>query len=98
MIKKILIVDDEKNIRMTLGHCLVEQNYEIDEAVDGVQGLQKILDGDFDLVLLDINMPGLTGMEVLKEARERENHVDVIIMTAYGTIMLKQKSILKNLW
>lgn len=86
MINKILIVDDEKNIRMTLKHCLLEQNYKIDEAVNGEQGLQKILDEKFDLILLDINMPGLTGMEVLKAAREKGSNVDVIMMTAYGTI------------
>nr|WP_300004169.1 response regulator [Tissierella sp.] len=86
MMSRILIVDDEKNIRMTLKHCLLEQNYKIDEAVNGDEGLKKILDENFDLVLLDINMPGLTGMEVLKAAREKGNNVDVIMMTAYGTI------------
>lgn len=86
MNKKILIVDDEKNIRMTLKHCLVEQNHEIDIAVNGDEGLHKLQEEKFDLILLDIKMPGLTGMEVLKEIRQKGNNVDVIMMTAYGTI------------
>ncbi|MFT9494625.1 sigma-54-dependent transcriptional regulator [Anaerosolibacter sp.] len=86
MNKKILVVDDEKNIRMTLTHCLKDMGYEIEIAVNGEEALQKIVDHGFDLVLLDIKMPGLTGMQVLEKIRDRGNQVDVIMMTAYGTI------------
>ncbi len=86
MNKKILIVDDEKNIRMTLRHCLREQNYDIEIAINGDEALNKIKEDNYDLVLLDIKMPGLTGMEVLEKIRQGGNEVDVIMMTAYGTI------------
>lgn len=86
MSKKILIVDDEKNIRMTLSHCLKNQKHDIELAVNGEEGLNKIQNNTFDLVLLDIKMPGLTGMEVLQRIREKGNDVNIIMMTAYGTI------------
>ncbi|MEW9124779.1 MAG: response regulator [Thermotaleaceae bacterium] len=86
MNKKILIVDDEKNIRLTLKHCLSEQGYQIDMAVNGEEALSKLSELTFDLVLLDIKMPGLTGMQVLEKLRHKGNKVDVIMMTAYGTI------------
>ena len=86
MSKKILIVDDEKNIRMMLKHCLKERKYDTDIAINGDEALKKIKENNYDLVLLDIKMPGLSGMEVLKKVRERGNNVNIIMMTAYGTI------------
>ena len=86
MKKRILIIDDEKNIRLTLRSCLDSQGYEIETAVNGEEGLSKIIDDGFDLVLLDLKMPGLDGMEVLKRVRGKGINVNVIIMTAYGTV------------
>ncbi|HCX03876.1 MAG TPA: response regulator [Clostridiales bacterium] len=86
MSKKILIVDDEKNIRMMLKHCLKERKYNTDIAINGDEALNKIKENNYDLVLLDIKMPGLSGMDVLKKVRERGNNVNIIMMTAYGTI------------
>ncbi|SCY02864.1 response regulator [Alkaliphilus peptidifermentans] len=86
MNKKILIVDDEKNIRLTLKQCLQNDDYELDTAVNGEEAVPKILNNEYDLVLLDIKMPGLNGMEVLNKLREKSNKVNVIMMTAYGTI------------
>ena len=86
MSKRILIVDDEKNIRMTLKHCLVDQNYDIDMAVNGDEALDLLENSTFDLVLLDIKMPGLDGMKVLEHLRNNGNDVTVIMMTAYGTV------------
>lgn len=86
MSKRILIVDDEKNIRMTLKHCLREQKYDLDIAINGDEALSKIKSNEYDLVLLDIKMPGLSGMDVLKRLRESGNNTNIIMMTAYGTI------------
>lgn len=83
---KILIVDDEKNIRLALKQCLVAENYEVETAVNGLEGYEKIMAENFDVVLLDMKMPGLTGMEVLQKIRGEGNGVSVIMMTAYGTI------------
>ncbi|MDO5788045.1 MAG: response regulator [Fusobacterium sp.] len=86
--KKILIIDDERNIRMTLTYCLEAEGYETDIAINGEEGLDILLNQKkkYDLILLDIKMPGKTGMEVLKELRENDNNSNVIMMTAYGTI------------
>ncbi|KOA20849.1 alkaline phosphatase synthesis transcriptional regulatory protein PhoP [Clostridium homopropionicum DSM 5847] len=86
MSNKILIVDDEKNIRLTLKKCLEDQQYEISIATNGEEGISKIKSEKFDLVMLDIKMPGLNGMQVLKEIRDKGINVNVIMMTAYGTI------------
>ncbi len=84
--KKILIVDDEKNIRLTLKKCLEEQEYEVFIATNGEEGIEKIKSKHFDLIMLDIKMPGLNGMQVLKEIRDKGIKVNVIMMTAYGSI------------
>jgi len=86
MVKKILIVDDEKNIRMTLKHSLKSQEFDIYMAVNGEEALENIKNNKFDLILLDIKMPGLDGMEVLKKIRDNGNNVNVIMMTAYGSV------------
>ncbi|MDF1615937.1 response regulator [Petrocella sp. FN5] len=84
--KKILIVDDEKNIRMTVKNCLNETEYLVDIAVNGEEGYEMIQSTQYDLVLLDIKMPGLSGMEVLKKVRDSNSTVSVVMMTAYGTV------------
>ncbi len=84
--KKILIVDDEKNIRLTLKQSLSSEKYDIDIALNGTEALKKIKNDHFDLVLLDIKMPGLSGMEVLEKIRHFNQHINVIMITAYGTI------------
>ncbi len=86
MKKNILITDDEKNIRTILKLCLSNGEYEIDTAVNGEEALLKTDGKKYDLLLLDVKMPGMTGMEVLEELRNRENDVNVIMMTAYGTV------------
>ena len=86
MSKKILIVDDERNIRTTLKICLSGEGYEIETAVNGEDGLLKAEKDKYDLIFLDVKMPGLNGMKVLEEMRKRGNETNIIIMTAYGTI------------
>ena len=86
MSKKILIVDDERNIRTTLKMCLSGEGYEIETAVNGEDGLEKAEKDKYDLIFLDIKMPGMNGMEVLEELRKRRNKTNIVIMTAYGTI------------
>lgn len=86
MAHKLLIVDDEKNIRMTLKQCFSKNKYELDMAVDGEEALEKLIKNDYDLVLLDIRMPKLTGIELLEKMREQSINTDVVIMTAYGSV------------
>ncbi len=82
----ILIVDDEKNIRLTLSQALEAPEVEADTAANGEEALAKLKAKEFDLILLDLKMPGMDGMEVLRRVREFRPDIRVIILTAYGTI------------
>ncbi|MFO8184676.1 MAG: response regulator [Candidatus Aegiribacteria sp.] len=84
--KRILIIDDEKNIRLTLSHAIEPMGFSVDSAVNGEEGLEKIAENDYDIILLDLKMPGMDGLEVLRRLREISEGVRVIIITAYGTI------------
>jgi len=84
--KSILIVDDEKNIRLTLSHALDVLHAETDTAVDGAEALAKLRERGFDLILLDLRLPDMDGMEILRHIREIRPDIPVIMMTAYGTI------------
>lgn len=84
--KRVLIADDTKNIRTLLGKCLQLEGYDVSEAVDGEQALALMKSGGFNLAFLDIKMPGLSGTEVLKEARAAGIGTPVIIITAYATV------------
>jgi DNA-binding NtrC family response regulator len=84
--KPILIVDDEKNIRMTLSQSLESLGVEMDVAGSGEEALAKLKERDFGVILLDIRMPGMDGMEVLRQVREVRPEIRIIMITAYGTI------------
>ena len=84
--KPILIVDDEKNIRMTLSQSLESLGVETEMAGNGEEALAKLKEKDFSLMLLDIRMPGMDGMEVLRRVREVRPDIRIIMITAYGTI------------
>lgn len=88
MAKKILVVDDEKLIVKGLRYSLLQDGYEVDAAFDGEEALEKIKDGAFDVVLLDVMLPKLTGFEVLQQTREFSN-VPIIMLTAKGEDMDK---------
>ena len=83
---KILIVDDEKNIRMTISQALADMEVETDTAINGEEALSKLKDTEFGLVLLDLRMPGMDGMEVLEKLREDRPDIRVVIITAHGSI------------
>jgi len=82
----ILIIDDEKSIRKTLTEILTYEGYNIDEASDGEEGLKKFKEKTFDLVLCDIKMPKLDGIEFLEKAKEINSDVPVIIISGHGNI------------
>lgn len=80
---RILIVDDEERIRRLLKMYLERENYLIDEAEDGNEALEKALANEYDLILLDLMMPGKDGIEVCRELREKKA-TPVIMLTAKG--------------
>jgi two-component system, NtrC family, nitrogen regulation response regulator NtrX len=83
---KILIIDDEKVIRATLKEILEYEKYEISEAQDGEEGLKKIQEEDFDLVLCDIKMPKMDGIEVLDKVATLDKQPQFIMISAHGSI------------
>jgi DNA-binding response OmpR family regulator len=81
---KILIVEDEPNMRMGLKDNLEFEGYEVDYAEDGKEGLEKILHNKYNLVLLDVMMPKLSGFDVCKTARKNGINTPIILLTAKG--------------
>ncbi len=82
----ILIIDDEKAIRKTLSEILSFEGYKIDEAADGEEGLKRFSEKNFDLVLCDIKMPKLDGIEFLEKAREINADIPIIMISGHGNI------------
>ena len=83
---KILIIDDERFIRASLREILEYEKYEVIEAQDGAEGLQKIKDEEVDIVLCDVKMPILDGMDVLDQAKQLDRSPLFIMISAHGTI------------
>ncbi len=84
--RRVLVVDDEKNIRLTLTQSLRALELETDAAMNGEEALSKIQREPYDLMLLDLRMPGMDGMEVLRRARQLRPELPVVILTAYGSV------------
>ncbi len=83
---KILIIDDEVSIREALKDILTSEAYSVDEAASGEEGLKKLITEKFDLVLCDIKMPKMDGLEVLTKARETDVQAQFIMVSAHGNI------------
>jgi two-component system response regulator HydG len=83
---KILIVDDQRNMRTTLAMMLRGTGYEVDEAADGEQGADRGATGAYDVVLTDLRMGTKDGIDVLRSTKDTHPLTEVIVMTAYGTI------------
>jgi DNA-binding NtrC family response regulator len=86
--RSILIVDDEKNIRLALSMALETLGLPLETAASGEEALAKLDQGGYGLMLLDLRMPGMDGMEVLRRVSRQRPEVKVIIITAYGSIDL----------
>jgi two-component system response regulator AtoC len=84
--KRILIIDDEENFRHMLSVILKKENYDVETASNGEEGLKKITLSPFDQILCDIRMPKMDGMEFLSKAQKMGVDATVIMMSAYGTI------------
>ncbi|MDO8724679.1 MAG: response regulator [Candidatus Methanoperedens sp.] len=84
--KNILIIEDEKEIREGLVELLEDAGFTVDSAENGQQGLGKIGKKDFDVVVTDLIMPVVGGMEVLRETKRIKPHTRVILITAFATV------------
>ncbi len=83
--KNILIVEDDKNLQLTLKGFLEENNYEVINTMWGTMGIEQVKKGIPDLVLLDIMLPGINGMEVLERMKEIDSDLPIIMITGYGS-------------
>ena len=83
---KILLIEDEKKIADTLQKGLTELNYHVESAYDGNIGMRIFETHAFDLVITDINLPGINGYEVCKIIRSRNPHIPIIMLTALGSL------------
>lgn len=92
----ILIIDDEKAIRKTLSEILSFEGYKIDEASDGEEGLKKFKEKTYDVVLCDIKMPKLDGIEFLQKAGESNPDVPIIMISGHGNIETAVEAVKKG--
>ncbi len=86
--KNILVVDDQFGIRILLQEVLEREGYHVQVAADGHEALNAIRGTEFDLVLLDMKIPGMDGIEILTNIRKVNTQLKVIMMTAYGELDL----------
>jgi FixJ family two-component response regulator len=86
--RPILIVDDEKTIRLAMSMALEKLDIPVETAASGEEALAKVAQGGYELMLLDVRLPGLDGMEVLRQVSQQLPELKVIIITAYGSIDL----------
>jgi two-component system nitrogen regulation response regulator NtrX len=93
---EILIIDDEKAILKTLSEILSFEGYKVDEAADGEEGIKKFKDKSFDLVLCDIKMPKLDGIEFLEKAREINADIPIIMISGHGNIETAVEAVKKG--
>jgi two-component system, NtrC family, nitrogen regulation response regulator NtrX len=96
IMSNILIIDDEKAIRKTLSEILSYEGYKIDEAGDGEEGLKKLKEKEFDVVLCDIKMPKVDGLEFLEKSREINADTPIIMISGHGTIETAVEAVKKG--
>jgi two-component system nitrogen regulation response regulator NtrX len=92
----ILIIDDEKAIRKTLSEILSYEGYKIDEAGDGEEGLRKFREKEYDVILCDIKMPKMDGIEFLEKAKEANPDLPIIMISGHGTIETAVEAVKKG--
>jgi len=92
----ILIIDDEKAIRKTLSEILSYEGYKLDEAGDGEEGLKKVKEKEYDVILCDIKMPKMDGIEFLEKAKEANPDIPIIMISGHGTIETAVEAVKKG--
>ncbi|MFK3940036.1 response regulator [Alkalihalobacillus sp. NPDC078783] len=91
--KKLLVVDDQYGIRVLLNEILQKDGYAVYQAANGVQALSIVQDDHPDLILLDMKIPGMDGLEILRRIKVTHPDIKVIMMTAYGELNLINEAI-----
>ncbi|HPS40368.1 MAG TPA: response regulator, partial [Candidatus Cloacimonadota bacterium] len=86
MKKRILIVDDEKNIRITLARSLTDANTDVDPVISAEEALDRLVLYQYDLVLLDLKLPGMSGLELIEKLNDMEIKAKIVVISAHGTV------------
>ena len=94
----ILVVDDLMNIRLTLGGILEDKGYNVVTAEDGYQAIEAIRETHFDVIFMDIKMPGINGVDTFREVKKIDPKAMVIMMTAYSVEDLIKKAISEGVY
>ncbi len=94
----LLVVDDDRGMRETLLDILEDRGYQVGVAEDGIQALGAFRSQAYDLVLMDIVMPRMNGVETLKRLRQIDSHVVVIMMTAYAVEDLVEEALREGVY
>src|SRR5690349_17925792 len=82
---RILIVDDEQTVRDLVAKTLTMADYDVDTAPDGPSALDRLRSADYDLLITDLKMPGMDGLSVIREARQKSAELPIVIITGYST-------------
>ena len=90
---RILVVEDEAKVASFIRRALEEESYAVDVCADGTQGLDMALDKEYDLIILDLMLPGLSGLEILKAIRKEKIKTPVLILTARSEVGQKVKGL-----
>ena len=93
---RILVIDDERSIRNTLKDILEYEKYQVDLAEDGTSGLEQVRKNEYDIVLCDIKMPGMDGIEVLEKVQEEGIDTPIVMISGHGNIDTAVESIKKG--
>jgi len=84
--RTILIVDDEMSVRQSLGEWFREDGFDVETAADGREALKKLESGPFDIIVIDLKMPGMDGITLQKRVREIDRSAAIVILTAYASV------------
>ena len=83
---RLLIVEDEKELCDTIAKSLYDAGYEVDTSYNGSEALEYVLTEEYDLIVLDLNLPGIDGMDILRELRRENEETKVLILSARSQI------------
>lgn len=93
---RIIIIDDDEEMRSMLKDFLEEEGFETDSASNSIDALRVLSKGHFDLIITDIRMPGLTGLDILPRIRRLNPETPIIVMTAYGSDDVRRRSLARG--
>lgn len=91
--KRILVVEDDEEMRSLLKDFFEEDGFEIDSVGNGSEAFRKLSKESFDLIITDIRMPGLTGLDILPGIKKLQPEVSIIVITAFGSEEVRRKAL-----